>query len=131
MHVFEEAINITCGEGRYEISLRVQATADGLSGLLTGGEKPHVGGVAMSVPRMGQSGGKTLCDTWITPRPGHRDAELAARVSELICSDTHQTTAIVAGIHIGNAQKSEISILVENSLAAARLFVNKYKEITS
>lgn len=129
--MFDEALNITYGEGRYEILLRVQATADGLSSLLTGGEKPHVGGMAMSVPRAGQSGGKILCDTWITPRPGHRDAELAARVSELICSATNQTTAVVCGIHIGNAQKSEISLLVENSLAAARLFVNKYKEITS
>lgn len=129
--MFEEALNITYGEGRYEISLKVQATADGLSGLLTGGERPHVGGMAMSVPRMRPGGGKILCDTWITPRPGHRDAQLAARVSEFICSSTNQTTAVVAGIHIGNARKSEISLLVENSLAAARLFVNKYKEITS
>lgn len=129
--MFDEALNITYGEGRYEISLRVQATADGLSGLLTGGEKPHVGGMALSVPRIGQSGAKILCDTWITPRPGHRDAELAAQVSQLICAATNQTTAVVAGIHIGNAQKSEIALLVENSLAAARMFINKYKEITS
>lgn len=129
--MFEEELNITYGEGRYEISLRVQATADGLSGLLTGGEKPHVGGMAMSSPRTEQGGGKIQCDTWITPRPGHRDAELAARVSRLICSATGQTTAITAGIHIGNAQKSEIALLVENSLAAARLFINKYKESRS
>lgn len=129
--MFEEALNITYGEGRYEISLKVQVTTDGLSGLLTGGEKPHVGGMALSVPRTGQSGGKITCDTWITPRPGHRDAELAARVSESICSATNQTTAIVAGIHIGNAHKSEIALLVENSLAASQLFITKYKETTS
>lgn len=125
----QKEIKLSYGEDRYIINLTAVITRDGISVILNGGEKPHVGGSALSVPRPGNNKGKINCDTWITPRPGHRDSEVAALVSRLICINTGMTVAVIAGIHINQAQKEEIDLLIENSRGAARLLVTKIKEL--
>lgn len=125
----QEEIKVSCGDGRYLINISAIATGDGVAVILTGGERPHVGGSAMSVPRSGREDTKSRCDTWITPRPGHRDSEAAALVSRILCEGTGMTTAVTAGIHIENAASEEINILMENSREVARLLINKIKEL--
>lgn len=127
--MFQEEVKLSYGEGRYRIHLAAIITRDGISVIITGGEKPHVGGSALSVPRPGNLGDKIQCDTWITPRPGHRDSEIAALVSHRICMDTGQTTAVIAGIHIDRASKEDIGILIDNSREAAQLLTKRIKEI--
>lgn len=127
-NVFQEEVKLSYGDGRYVIYITAVFTMDGISVIITGGEKPHVGGSALSVPRPANIENRINCDTWITPRPGHRDSEVAALVSRLICTDTGMTTAVIAGIHIDRADKEEINILIENSREAARLLTKKFKE---
>jgi hypothetical protein len=127
-NVLQKDVKLSYGEGRYIIHITAIITGDGISVIITGGEKPHVGGSALSVPRSGKAGDKTHCDTWITPRPGHRDSEIAALVSRMVCTDTGMTTAVIAGIHIDRAEKEEINTLIENSREAARLLTIKIKE---
>lgn len=128
--MFQEQVELSQGEGRYIIYITAVVTGDGISAIVTGGEKPHVGGSSLSVPRPGNRGHKISCDTWVTPRPGHKDSEAAALLSQMICMDTGMTTAVVAGIHIDNAAPEEISILLENSREAARLLIKKIKEFS-
>lgn len=104
-------------------------TADGVSVTICGGEKPHVGGMAMSVPRSGSHRIPPGCDTWITPRPHHRDAELASMVSKIICQATGSCTAVVAGVHIHGAEPREIELLMENSQAVSHLLIDKIRMI--
>ena len=111
---------ITVGEGRYKIELTVTATQDGFIAHLMGGEKHHVGGVVTSVPRPKKNGEGMTIDTWITPVPGHKDTEVAKPVAEMICRGTNQVVVVVAGVHIKNAKKDEIDLLVANCLEAAQ-----------
>jgi len=127
-YVFQEEVKLSYGDGRYIIYITAIITRDGIAATITGGEKPHVGGSALSVPRPNNGGDNIDCDTWITPRPGHKDSEVAALVSRMICNDTGMTTAVIAGIHIDRAEKEEISRLIDNSRAAARLLTQKIKE---
>ncbi|HWP97952.1 MAG TPA: hypothetical protein VN426_13995 [Syntrophomonadaceae bacterium] len=127
--MFQEEVKLSYGEGRYRIYLTAIITGDGISATITGGEKPHIGGSALSVPRPGNLGDKIHCDTWITPRPGHRDSEIAALVSHRICMDTGYATAVIAGIHIDSANKEDINLLIDNSREAARLLTKRVKEI--
>lgn len=39
------------GSGRVNLKLQLYDTGNGLQGLLTGGETPHIGGVVLAVPR--------------------------------------------------------------------------------
>ncbi|PKM80229.1 MAG: hypothetical protein CVU89_14685 [Firmicutes bacterium HGW-Firmicutes-14] len=122
-------IKVSYGEGRSRIDLVSVITSDGLSLTITGGEKPHVGGVAVSVPRKSLSSDEISCDTWISPVPGHKDTEVAGPVSAMICRETGQTTAVVAGIHIANPGEHEIRQLVENSREAARLLLEQLGDL--
>ena len=123
-----EEVRLCYGEGRYRVSILAIVTTDGLSITLTGGEKPHVGGMAMSVPRQSLDGHAT-CDTWITPVPGHKDAEVAHTVAKLLCLETGQTTVVVAGIHVDQPDQQEITKLVDNSITAAQILADKVKGI--
>lgn len=127
--MYLEEIKVSYGEGRYKIHISSVVTSDGISVTITGGEKPHVGGVALCVPRPGRSGGKISCDMWVSPVPGHKDTEVAVPVAEMVCLETGQTTAVVTGIHIDNAEEREIRVLVENSRQAARLLIEQIRQI--
>ncbi|PKM45501.1 MAG: hypothetical protein CVV03_06445 [Firmicutes bacterium HGW-Firmicutes-8] len=127
--MYLEEIKVSYGEGRYKIHISSVVTSDGISVTITGGEKPHVGGVALCVPRSGRSGGKISCDMWVSPVPGHKDTEVAVPVAEMVCLETGQTTAVVTGIHIDNAEEREIRVLVENSRQAALLLIEQIRQI--
>ncbi|MGI6468088.1 MAG: hypothetical protein ACOX0Q_03565 [Syntrophomonadaceae bacterium] len=122
-------ITVTCDQGRLGIQLQAMLTADGVAVFLTGGEKPHVGGMAMSVPWGSQPALKHRPQTWVTPRSGHRDADVAALVAEYLCREIGCCAAVIAGIHIDNATSQEIDLLVQNSLAAAGQLVEKLKQM--
>lgn len=127
--MYKSDVDCTYGEGRYVILASALVTGDGVSVTICGGEKPHVGGMAMSVPRDGLQKIPPVCDTWIVPRPHHRDAELASMVSTMICQATGFCTAVVAGVHIDGAEPREIDILMENSQAVTRLLIDRIRTI--
>ncbi len=125
----QEEIKVSYGEGRYRIQISSVITAEGISMTITGGEKPHVGGVAVSVPRGSLAGDKTSCDTWICPVPGHKDTEVAAPIAEMVSIRTGQTTVVVAGIHIDRAAEREIGTLLKHSREAAKLFIEQIRKL--
>ncbi len=127
--MYQEEIKLSYGEGRYLINMLAVVTADGISITVTGGEKPHVGAMAMCVPSLSANDNKVSVDTWITPRSGHKDDQVAAMLARQVCMETRQTTAVVAGIHIDQAQASEIEQLLDNSKHAAKLICTKINEI--
>lgn len=127
--MYQEEIKVYYGEGRYKIQVLCVLTSDGISVTITGGEKPHVGGIALCVPRKSLSGDGRSCDLWVNPVPGHKDTQIASPVAELICIETGQTTAAVAGIHIEKAEEREIRILVDNSREAAKLLIKQIQQI--
>ena len=124
-----EEIKVSYGAGRYEIYITSVITGDGISVIITGGEKPHVGGTALCVPRKSLAGDTVSYDTWITPVPGHKDVEIAVPVAQKVCLETGQTTAVVAGIHIDKPEAREIRLLVENSGEAAKLLIEQIKSL--
>lgn len=127
--MYQEEIRLSCGEDRYIINLLALITADGIAITLTGGERPHVGGMAMSVPRLSINDSKMSCDTWVTPRGGHKDDQAAALVARQVCLATGQTTAVTAGIHIDRAQPWEVERLLENCRQVADLLGSRIKEL--
>lgn len=118
-------LKATYGEGRYRIDICSVVTSEGLSCTVIGGEKPHVGGTSLSIPRTSLKGDRLSCDTWVTPVPGHKDAGLAAKVSEMLCTQTRLTTAVIAGVHIDRAEEHEIKLLVGNTLKAVEIIINQ------
>ena len=100
------------GEGRCQITLILMDTGNGIHGLLTGGEKPHVGGVVLALPRPSLRGKGWSADGYITPVPGHKDVNVAQTVAEMLARELRIPVVITAGIHSDHLDQEELSKIV-------------------
>lgn len=102
------------GEGRCRITLNLTDTGDGIHGLLTGGEKPHVGGVVLALPRPSLQGEGWSADVYITPVPGHKDVEVARTVAETLARELQLSVVITAGIHSDALSLEELGKIIKH-----------------
>lgn len=102
------------GEGRCQIILTLIDTGNGIQGLLTGGEKPHVGGVVLALPRPSLSGAGWSSDVYITPVPGHKDVDVARTIAETLARELRNPVVITSGIHSDNLESSELREIINN-----------------
>ncbi|MDK2822422.1 MAG: gallate decarboxylase subunit [Clostridia bacterium] len=110
---------ITFGENRYLIKLKATITSDGIIIIVGGGEKPHVGAAVMALPTPSGYEIKEVS------APQHKDAVAFKPMAQLICQAAGEKVVIVGGIHIDNATKEEIDILLNYSLKAAQILIEK------
>lgn len=114
---------ISRGEGKHHVLLRLWDTSNGWVGSLTGGEAPHVGGVVLTVPRSSLTGSGNSCDQWLIPVPGHKDLDVAAPLAKQICNHLCVSVSLTAGIHIENATTDDIAKIEANCLEVGREFL--------
>ena len=72
-------ISYTSGKGRYRLYCRAFNTGDGLIVHLLGGTEPHVGSVALALPRSSLTGQGRSATTSVLTVLNHQDDELAGR----------------------------------------------------
>jgi gallate decarboxylase subunit D len=102
------------GEGRCRLCLTLYDTGSGMQGLLTGGEKPHVGGVALAVPRPSLTGKGWSSDLYLTPVPNHKDIDLAGPLADQLARIVRQPVTITAGVHSNALTHEELRMINEN-----------------
>lgn len=96
---------ITCGSGKYKVWLEVKKIEKDIVFILGGGEQSHIGGVVICQP---------------TEKPqvirlsGHLDDIVLQPLAEAACKKYKATVVAVGGIHIDNADKQEIKLIVKN-----------------
>ncbi len=100
------------GEGRCQISLTLLDTGDGINGLLIGGEKPHVGGVVLALPRPSLQGEGWSADLYITPVPSHKDVDVARTVAAALARQLQCTVVLTAGIHSDHLSPEELKQII-------------------
>ena len=116
----------TVGDNPCQVVLTVSLTEDGIVAQLYGGHRPHVGAVALSLPRPSLAQKETLsCNTSVLPLLGHKDDEIAKPIAEQIAKAFNQPTVVVAGLHVDNATTAIIETLLANSHAAAGLLIKE------
>lgn len=121
-------ICVSAGKEKYKITLVAVATMDGLIVSLVGGEKPHIGAVAISIPRPSlKNSSKFSVTTSIFTIPAHKDDELAKPVAERLAKEFTQTVVVIAGVHIDRASDDDIRKLVYNSEQAVKKLLKKMK----
>lgn len=96
---------ITSGEGKYRVWLKEERIGEDRLYILGGGEKPHIGGVVIMEP------GKEL---QIVRLENHYDHVVLGPIAEEASTKYQVTAVAVGGIHIDNASKDEIDIIVNN-----------------
>ena len=109
---------ISCGEGRFQVTVSAIKTDEGIAVIITGGSKSHVGAVVLSSPRPSLTGEGASCDSWIIPLPGHKDDIIAKELAETLCRQLQVPVSVTAGVHIDNADNNELKLLCKNCLNA-------------
>lgn len=119
-----EQRSFQAGDGRFRITMLVTITEEGLVAQIFGGEKSHVGAMALSLPRPGLADPeKVSCNTTVVPLVGHKDDEIAKPVAEEIAKTWGNPVVVVAGVHVDNAGKKDIEELVNNCWEATRALI--------
>jgi hypothetical protein len=96
---------ITFGSGKYKVWLKHEKIGEDLVFFLGGGERSHIGGVVIAEP------GKKVKAVRFT---GHYDDIVLAPIAEAACKKYRTKVVAVGGMHVENATKQEIDLLVEN-----------------
>ncbi|MFO8110513.1 MAG: hypothetical protein R6U17_08380 [Thermoplasmata archaeon] len=96
---------ITCGDGKYRVWLKTQKVGEDRLYILGGGERPHIGSTVVKEP--GQ-------DVRTMVLSDHKDHLVMVPMAEKACEKYDVTVAVVGGVHIEDASKEDIDMIVEN-----------------
>ncbi|MCK5024265.1 MAG: hypothetical protein KAR56_01460 [Thermoplasmata archaeon] len=96
---------IIAGNGRYKVWLEKKVLDHGLSYTLGGGEKSHIGGLVYK---------ELDAEAKVIKVQGHYDLEVLLPIAEAACLKYKQPVVVTGGIHIDNATKDEIDIIINN-----------------
>lgn len=119
-------VKIQEGQGKYEVTLQAIKSGGDLTVIIHGGEKPHIGAIAVSIPRPSLKNVAIMsATTSVITLVGHKEDDLAKEIAEDITKITHRTTVVIAGLHIEQASSKDIDILISN----VNKLVNKLKNL--
>ena len=96
---------IISGEGKYRVWLEQKKLDDGLIYILGGGEKSHIGGIVICEPGKPSN---------VIRLEGHYDDIVLKPIAEASCKKYGVKVVAIGGVHVDNATKKEINILVKN-----------------
>jgi len=96
---------ITSGEGKYKVYLEKKQLDDDLIYIVGGGQKAHIGGIVICEP------GKKPNTIKLE---GHYDYVVLEPIAIEAFKKYKKKVVAIGGIHIDNATKEEINIIVEN-----------------
>jgi hypothetical protein len=96
---------ITSGEGKYKIFLEKRELDRNIVYILGGGERSHIGGIVICEPGKKPN---------VIRLKGHYDDVVLRPIAKEACKKYKTTIVAVGGVHVDNASKEEIEILVKN-----------------
>lgn len=109
-------------ENKWKVSLKSYKMGDDLVLLLQGGEKPHIGAVALAIPY------KETASASLISAPEHKDGDLAKPLSEKVAKALKTKVILVVGIHIDDATQKDINQLINNSKSVINNFIEKMRD---
>jgi hypothetical protein len=105
---------------KYQVKLETHMLGEDLLVVLTGGQRPHCGAVALAVPY------KQTASCSLLSMPQHKDGDLAKPLDERIAKRTGKNVVLVAGLHVDNATPDDIQMLVDNSEKEVERFLEGF-----
>ena len=107
---------ISTSEGEYDLSASIRLIGQDLLIAIWGGEKPHIGAVAMAQPRPSLKDPEvTSATASVFSYVGHKEDELAKAAAEILAAALETHVVVTAGIHWDNLAPEAIQRIVRNS----------------
>ncbi len=120
-----DVIKIVVDENtRYKMELIAIKCNNDYSITICGGEKYHVGAVAVASPHESIADDSKISATVSSVcLPKHKDDEIARIVAKKISSTFNCNVSVSAGVHINNATSDELQILLNNANKLCEKFI--------
>ena len=109
---------IHAGEGRYQVTLEFFEIGNDQLVIITGGEEVHIGSATLAE---GKQGLQTI------GKKGHKDYVISEKMARIIYDTIEKDLLVVCGIHIENASKEEINLLIGNAQKCVDIFLKEHK----
>ncbi len=109
--------------GRISLRLRTLRLGDDLSLTLTGGDKEHLGAVALAAPQPDRDGSATAS---VLTLPGHREDLLARRLALRLAATLGIAVSVACGIHIDAPTPRELQDVEAMADELATLFLRQF-----
>jgi len=107
------------GKDKYKVRVVAIKSGEDLTVIISGGEKPHIGAMAVSISRPNlKDSNKVSTSTSVFTLIGHKEDELSKQIAENITKITKKVTVVIVGLHIENATFQDIEYLVQNTQKA-------------
>ena len=104
------------GAPPYRVNAEVRLVGEDLLVVLYGGDKPHIGSVAVALPRPSLKNKKrTSATSSVYNFLGHKDDAVARKVSETLSAKLNKRVVVTAGIHVDRITGEGISKVIDNS----------------
>ena len=115
---------IVAAHSKYQIELQAIHCGADYSVIICGGERGHVGAVALGCNASGINGHENRGATVsVLVALGTRDAAVVRWASKYLATELKSNISVSAGIHVENSSGEDIQCLLENCKAACRQFI--------
>ena len=102
-------------EGRFELTASVTKVGQDAVVVIFGGEKPHVGAVALADPRRSLRDPETISATAsVLCLTGHKEDAIVKAASERLAAAANRPVVVTAGMHWDSLQESDLNQIMNN-----------------
>jgi len=110
-----QEVTLRRGSGKYEVFLTAILIGSDISVHIFGGESPHIGAVAIGMPRKSLKGdGSDSASVSVICVPAHKEDALCQRTASKLSTLWGCYVTVIAGIHIDRATSSDLEQLNAN-----------------
>ncbi|MCX8044939.1 MAG: hypothetical protein N3B18_12540 [Desulfobacterota bacterium] len=108
-------VRASFGTGRHRIAAAALCIGDDISVGIWGGSRPHIGSVAIAVPRQSLSGsGQLRATSSVFNFTGHKDETVAREIAESIAMRLNRNVVATAGIHVDRMTHRDLLQVFDN-----------------
>lgn len=119
----------TVKENDYQITLSAHLIGEDVMVAIYGGDRAHIGAVAISMPRTSHQDAKAVsATTSVFVFPGHKEDELAKCSAEQMAKSINKRIVLTCGIHMNKISAEDIDRIQENVARLVSQAVLKIKE---
>jgi hypothetical protein len=125
----QDGFHFASDEDRYSLRASARWIGGDLLVAIWGGERPHIGAVALAQPRPSlKDSGVMSATASVLCVVGHKEDDLVKEASELLAAALNTRVAVAAGIHWDHLDEGGIRAVKQNSRALVDRIAEEMKE---
>ena len=118
--------SIQTKEDSYNLSASIRLIGEDVLVAIWGGERPHIGAVAIAQPRPSlKDPDVTSASSSVFCFVGHKEDELAKASAEILSATLNTPVVVAAGIHWDNLEEEAIQRIIKNSEILVDMILEK------